>query len=511
MSTGQISADNRRIARNSVYLYLRLGVMTLITLISSRLLLQNLGISDYGVYNVVCGIVLFFSFINGTLTGGTQRYLNFSIGKNHMSYTNAIFRVALTNHLVIACIAFVIIEIIGNILLFTVINVPTERFIQSIWVFQASALSLVMILITVPYQATVIAYERMNIYAVMGVFDAILKLLAAAILIVFNSDNRLIYYGFALLAISIINFYLYKLLCIHKFYICKFKLLWKWRLNKELLSFSGWDSIAWVSGSASFNIINILLNIFLGTIVNAAYGIATQISGLISQLINSFQNAINPQIVKLYAKNDNVNLYRLMCNSCKYSCVLVSFFAIPIYLRVEYFLSIWLGDYPNLTPEFARIMIVQSLIIGFTRPIVNSVHATAKLKYPCIFSSLIFLFIIPLAALLLYLKVEPTIVMSINVLPWFLEGMVNMYFVRKYLGVDISTFPNKVILITLMIIAVTWSLTYFISCILPEGLIYSIILIVFSIIIGATSTYALGFDSDTKRMIKNRLIAFSSK
>ena len=142
MSTGQISTDNRRIARNSVYLYLRLGVMTLITLISSRLLLQNLGISDYGVYNVVCGIVLFFSFINGTLTGGTQRYLNFSIGKNHMSYTNAIFRVALTNHLVIACIAFVIIEIIGNILLFTVINVPTERFMQSIWVFQASALSL---------------------------------------------------------------------------------------------------------------------------------------------------------------------------------------------------------------------------------------------------------------------------------------------------------------------------------------------------------------------------------
>ncbi|EXY76283.1 lipopolysaccharide biosynthesis protein, partial [Bacteroides fragilis] len=296
-----------------------------------------------------------------------------------------------------------------------------------------------------------------------------------------------------------------------KFYICKFKLLWKWRLNKELLSFSGWDSIAWVSGSASFNIINILLNIFLGTIVNAAYGIATQISGLISQLINSFQNAINPQIVKLYAKNENVNLYKLMCNSCKYSCVLVSFFAIPIYLRVEYFLSIWLGDYPNLTPEFARIMIVQSLIIGFTRPIVNSVHATAKLKYPCIFSSLIFLFIIPLAALLLYLKVEPTIVMSINVLPWFLEGMVNMYFVRKYLGVDISTFPNKVILITLMIIAVTWSLTYFMSCILPEGLIYSIILIVFSIIIGATSTYVIGFDSDTKRMIKNRLIAFSSK
>ena len=511
MSAKQISVDNRRIARNSVYLYLRLGIMTLITLFSSRLLLQNLGISDYGVYNVVCGIVLFFSFINGTLTGGTQRYLNFSIGKNHISYTNAIFKVALTNHIVIACVAFVIIEIIGNVLLFTVINVPYERFVQSIWVFQLSAISLIVILVTVPYQAAIIAYEKMNIYAIIGIFDAILKLLSAAMLVAVNSDKRLMYYGFSLLMVSVLNFYLYKLLCTHKFPVCKFKLLWRWRLNKELLSFSGWDSIAWISGSASFNIINILLNVFLGTLVNAAYGIATQISGLVSQLINSFQNAINPQIVKLYAKNDNINLYKLMCSSCKYSCILVSLFAIPIYLRVEYFLSIWLGDYPDLAPGFARVMIIQSLIIGFTRPIVNSVHATAKLKYPCLFSSLALLFIIPLAALLLYLKIEPTIVMSVNMLPWILEGIVNMYFVRKYLNVDISTFLNKVILVTLAIIVVTWSLTYFVSYILPEGLIYSIALIVFSIVIGAASTYILGFDCDTKRVINNKLTVFIFK
>lgn len=485
--------------------------MTVITLISSRLLLQNLGISDYGVYNVVCGIVLSFSFINGTLTGGTQRYLNFSIGKNHIYYTNAIFRAALTNHIIIACIAFVIIEIIGNILLFTIINVPAERFMQAIWVFQSSALSLAMIIVTVPYQATIIAYERMNLYAVMGILDAILKLLAAAILILLDSGNRLIYYGIALLAVSIIDFYLYKLLCSCKFSICKFKLLWRWKLNKELLSFSGWDSIAWISGSASFNIINILLNVFFGTLVNAAYGIATQISGLVSQLINSFQNAINPQIVKLYAKNDNVNLYRLMCNSCKYSCILVSLFAIPIYLRVEYFLSIWLGEYPNLTPGFARVMIVQSLIIGFTRPIVNSVHATAKLKYPCIFSSLTLLFIIPLTALFLYLKIEPVIVMAINMLPWILEGMINLYFVRKYLNVDISTFPNKVVLITLIIVTVTWGVTYLVSYILPENLIYSIVLILFSIIIGLGSTYAIGLDNDTKRIISNKLYVLISK
>ena len=180
--------------------------MTLITLISSRLLLQNLGISDYGVYNVVCGIVLLFSFINGTLVGGTQRYLNFSIGKNHMSYTNAIFRVALTNHIAIACIAFVIIEVIGNVLLFTIIKVPANRLMQSVWVFQSSVFSLVLLLVTVPYQATIIAYEKMNLYAIMGVLDAALKLLAAMALILFNSDDRLIYYGVALLAVSIINF-----------------------------------------------------------------------------------------------------------------------------------------------------------------------------------------------------------------------------------------------------------------------------------------------------------------
>lgn len=505
MSKEQISLDNRRIAKNSLFLYLRLGVMALITLVSSRLLLQNLGISDYGIYNVVCGIVLFFSFINGTLVGGTQRYLNFSIGKKHMNYTNAIFRVALTNHIVIACIAFAIIEIIGNILLFTIINVPVDRLMQSVWVFQTSAFSLILLLVTVPYQATIIAYERMNLYAVMGILDAILKLFAAMVLILFDSDNRLIYYGIALLFVSIVDFYLYKLLCSYKFSVCKFKPLWKWNLNKKLLSFSGWDSIAWISGSASFNVINILLNIFLGTFVNAAYGIATQISGLVSQLINSFQNAINPQIVKLYARNDNENLYQLMCNGCKYSCILVSFFAIPIYLRVECFLSVWLGNYPDLTPGFARIMIIQSLIIGFTRPIVNSVHATAKLKYPCIFSSLALLFIIPLTALFLYLKIEPVIVMAINMLPWILEGMINLYFVRKYLNVDISTFPNKVVLVTLIIVMLTWGISYLVSYILPESLIYSIVLILISIIIGLVSTYAIGLDNNTKKIISNKL------
>lgn len=503
-----VDSNNKRIAINTVFLYIRLCVMMVITLFSSRVLLQNLGISDYGVYNAVCGIVLFFSFINGTLTGGTQRYLNFSIGRGNKFYIFSIFRAALTNHAIIAALVFILVEIIGLSFIYTSINLPEGRFDQALWVFHASVLSLVLLLMTVPYQATIIAYERMNIYALMGIFDATLKLITAYILFVFPSDDRLIYYGIGLLTVSIIDFIVYKVLCEHKFDICRFRLLWKWSFNKELLTYSGWDSIAWMTGSASSSAINLLFNVFLGTLVNAAYGIAQQVSGLVSQLINSFQNAINPQIVKLYANNRNEELYRLMCNSCKFSCILVSFFAVPIFLRVEYFLGLWLGDYPELAPSFARIMIIQSLIIGFTRPIVNSVHATAKLKYPCIFSSLSLLAIIPVAALLLQSGLSPVFIMSICVIPWIIEGFVNMYFFKKYINVSIKSFGTVVLMRTNMTLVFLYVIVMQLNELIPSGFLGSVLLVFLSVIIGALLTLIIGVEPTLRIYIIQKMMSW---
>ena len=475
--------------------------MLLVSLFSSRFLLRNLGVTDYGVYNVVYGLVLFFSFMNGTLTSGTQRFLNYAMGKRDEELLKKTFRAAFTNHLLMAVMVTLLVLLIGNLMIAYLLDIPSNRMTQSYLLFNLTALSLLLIIVTVPYQATIIAHEEMNAYAAYSIIDSILKLLAAMSLVLLASDCRIPTYGFALLAISLFDFILYRRYCVNKYEEVTSKLYWNKKLNVEMLSFSGWDTLGWGASSCAGQGVNILLNVFGGTLLNAARGISVQVYSLLNQLVNSFQNAINPQIVKTYA-NGNLNESKiLLYKSSKYTLLLASLIAIPIFVDMKSVLNFWLGEIPDYSISFSRIMVVQSMVIGFTRPMVNTIHATGLIKYPSIYSSLVLFLIIPFSWLLLYLEISPIMVLWINILPWILEGCVYLFFLNLSMKITSYDFIKNTLIWPLVVIVLCIGVSCCMYKIVPHGLISIIIITITNAIILTALSFLLILDREERAYI----------
>lgn len=476
-------------------------VMLFVSLISSRLLLKGFGVVDYGVYNVVYGLVLFFSFMNGTLTSGTQRFLNYAMGKEDSEHLKKIFKAAFTNHLLLAVFVFFIILIGGNLMVGLLLDIPDNRLYQSYILFNTSAASLFFIMISVPYQADVIAHEDMNIYAVYSIVDSVFKLLLAFVLYLFLDSSRICVYGYGLLVISIVDFFLYYRYCTRRYSEVVTKFYWSSTTNIEMLKFCGWNTFGWAASSSAGQGVNILLNIFGGPILNAARGVSVQVYSLMNQLVNSFQNAINPQIVKSYAQGRYNDTILLLSASSKYSLILVSLVAIPVFIDIEVLLKFWLGSYPDLSLEFSRIMIIQSLIVGFTRPIVNTVHATGNIKWPCIYSGLTLFFIIPVSWLLLNMGVHPIIVLAVNILPWVIEGIINFIFLRKFIQLDVFQFIKNIVVKPFFVIFVSFILAFFYIPFLGEGLLNLILLTIVNFLCLSTLTYVFVFTNSERDKI----------
>ena len=475
--------------------------MLLVSLFSSRFLLRNLGVTDYGVYNVVYGLVLFFSFMNGTLTSGTQRYLNYAMGKRDDDLLKRTFKAAFTNHLLMAVIVTLLVLFVGNLIITYLLYLPSNRISQSLLFFNLTALSLFLIIVTVPYQADIIAHEEMNAYAVYSIIDSILKLLAALSLVFLAPDYRIPMYGFALLAISLFDFILYRHYCANKYDEVISKLYWNKKHNIEMLCFSGWDTLGWGASACAGQGVNILLNVFGGTLLNAARGISVQVYSLFNQLVNSFQNAINPQIVKTYAQGNHNESKILLYKSSKYSLLLASLMAIPIIIEMRLVLDFWLGEIPDYSLSFSRIMVVQSMVIGFTRPMVNTIHATGHIKYPSIYSSLVLFLIIPISWLLLYFEVSPTTVLWINILPWVLEGCVYLHFLNLSMNITPIDFLKNALNRPLLVIAICTGLSYCIYKFVPQGLISLFIIAITNAIILTFLSFLLIFDREERDYI----------
>ena len=432
--------NTNRIAINTVFLYLRMFIILLITLYSSRLLLKNLGIIDFGVYNVVYGLVLFFSFMNGTLTSGTQRFLNYAMGIGDKRNLEQTFMSAYTNHLLMACLILLIVFIIGNIMIFSILELPSNRILQSCILFNLSSIYLFVTIITIPFQSVIIAHEEMRLYAYYSIIESFLKLISAALLIFFSPEYRIPAYGMGILLTAIIIYVLYRACCLKLYEEVKCEWYWEKNRNVRMLCFSGWDTFGWGASACAGQGVNVLLNLFGGPVLNAARGVSVQVYSMFNQLINSFQNAINPQIVKSYAKGVTKDTYKLLSWASKMSLVLSSIVAVPIYIGIDIVLRFWLGEYPDYSVEFSRIMIIQSMVVGFTRPIVNALHATGNIKYPCVLSGLVLFLTIPISWVMLSLGISPVCVLIVNIFPWVVEGLVNLLFLHRYLDFNYNVF-----------------------------------------------------------------------
>lgn len=417
----------------------------LVSLYTSRIVLQELGIDDYGVYTVIGGVVSMFAFINGSMTTSTQRYLNFELGKGLSERLNNVFKTSLTIHAFIAVIVIILAETIGLWFVNNKLIIPSESIFGANIVYQASILSFCITIFQVPFNATIIAHEKMSIYAYISIIEAVLKLgIAFSLLLV--TKYKLAVYGVLILFVHLIVALIYIGYSVRKYSECKIGLLYHKPLFKEMSGFAGWNlcgSIAWVIRLQGLGII---LNMFYGPVLNAAKGISDQVSGAVNQLNNNFQIALNPQITKNYAQNRLAEMQTLTYRGIKFSSLLLLLMIVPIWVNINTILHFWLTEVPEYTQIFV-ILILCDTFCGnlFGSPLMASLAATGNIRNYQLTVSIVLLLILPISYIMLKLGYVPESVFYANIILNLIAGLTRFYFCKRQLNYQYKSFFQIVI------------------------------------------------------------------
>ena len=440
-------SDNKRIAKNTVYLYIRTLVVLIVSLYTSRVVLQVLGAEDLGIYNVVGGIVALMSFLQTAQTKATSRFITYELGKNSGPETlHKVFSACMTIHVAIAVIGIVLGETVGLWIITHWTNIPLERQSAAMWVYQFAIATFCLHIIRVPYDAIVVAHERMSMFAYMSIIEAVLQLGIVLVLKMTPGDS-LVYYSASVALVALVLFLSYYVYVCMRFTYYRFAPVWDSRYSKKILSFSGWTLLGSGTNTATQQGTSLLMNNFVGLVANAALGFAGQVNIAVSKFVNGFSTAFTPQIIKLYAQNDYVALHTLMSRSSKFSFALCYLMALPLIANMEFILTLWLGnDVPMYTKEFCQLILVCTVIDATTGVYNTTITATGRIKVYQIAISLSFLLDLLCCFIMLWLHVSPVLVFTSRIMT---RGIINMiiglYFIRKDVSFDVKGYVVNVI------------------------------------------------------------------
>ena len=373
------SSNNKRIAKNTLLLYFRMLLMMVVTLYTSRVVLATLGVEDYGIYNVVGGVVTMFGFISGCMSTATQRYLTFELGKGRVKRLQEVFNVSILIHGIVALVILVVAETIGLWFLWNKMQIPTGRLDAAFWVYQSSVLAALIMIMSIPYNATIIAHERMSAFACISVLEVLLKLGIVYLLLLLNVD-KLILYAVLIVAVQFAVRICYGWYCKCHFKETRIRLTWNRCLIKEMLSFAGWSIVGNAAYVAYTQGINVLLNIFFGPTVNAARAISVQVQHAVNMFSQNFQTAINPQIIKLYAARQYDESRKLTLESSIYVFELFLLIGIPVLLLTEPIMKLWLKEVPEYAVAFSQCIIVSAMMGTYSSAFYTPLTAAGKLK-----------------------------------------------------------------------------------------------------------------------------------
>lgn len=498
--------NNKRIARNTIFLYARMFITLIVGLYTSRVVLATLGFSDYGLYNVVGGVVAMFGFLNTTLSSSTQRYLNFELGQGNTERLKDVFSTALVQHILLIGVIIFLAETVGLWFVLNKLNVPEGREQAAMWCYQSSIIAVCVQIIQLPFMSSIIAHEKMDVYAYVSIFDVVAKLLVVY-LIQIASFDRLIFYAALLLLVQIIGALIYDIYGHRHYSEVRFNLKYDKSLFKEMLGFSGWNVIGCLASALNNYGLNILFNLFFGTIVNAARGISFQVNGVVTQFSNNFQIAVKPQVVKCYACNQLAEMKRLVFNSAKYSAILMLLVVIPISLEIQFLLGIWLGEFPYETIAFVRIILVHSVFTAMLGPVLMAVHASGYLKNIAITAGLFNLLLLPTNYILLKRGLPPEAALFINIIGTCIETFIELFWLNRYIKFPILEFYKevylKVFVFAILMVAVPLVIHLFVpfgSQILQFFIVSSI-----SVIISLLVLYKWGISKDLQSKIKLKI------
>lgn len=476
-----------------------------IGLYMARVVLRVLGASDYGLYNVIGGILSMFTMISSALTMGTQRYLSYAIGERDFEKLKRTFSIAFGLHVGASVFIIILAETIGLWFLQTYLNIPEGRENAALWVYQFTIAGFVVNLLQVPFQSCIIAHERMSMYAYMSIYDAIMKLFLI-IFIQYIDIDKLILYAFLIFFINFSSILIYNIYCRRHYKECTFEIVLDKKLTKEIASYSAWNLFGGSMSLFTDQGINILLNMFCGTLVNAARGIAMQVNSFVNAFINNFQLAVNPQIIKTYASKEYNQMYRLVANNGRIAVYLYLLVAIPIFIEIDFALKLWLGEFPYYTAIFVQIVLIQGIETPLNAPIGMCVHASGKMKGPSL--AVMFLFLdLPLSYWLLKSGVSPVYVFVLTAIIYLWRNGSNIYFANKYTGIPIQMILRDVYLNSLMGGALMFIVPFFISFNMDEGWMRFITVSFVSLLWSCLVIYKMGLTPSMRSIVINKIMS----
>lgn len=496
-------ADNARLAKNTMFLYFRMIFIMAVTLYTSRVVLRVLGVEDFGIFNVVAGVVAMFGFLNSSMSATTQRFISFSLGRGDDNL-NKVFSTCVLTHALIALGVLVLVESVGLWFLYNKMIIPEVRMDAAFWVFQFSALSTVVTVMSIPFNADIIAHEKMSAFAYISIVEVCLKLLIVFLLDVGNID-KLVLYGFLLLLVQCGIFLTYMGYCLRHFKESRFRFVYEKKLFSEVFSFAGWNLWGYLASILYTQGLNILLNVFFGPVVNAARGLANQVDGAIRLFASNFQMAINPQIVKTYAAKDLESMHKLVFRSSKFSFFLLLALSLPVMIEAPVILRLWLSTVPDWTASFLRLMLVVVIVDSVANPLMTSAAATGRIKlYQSVLGG-IQLLIVPVAYVVLRMGGEPNSVFVVHICICLIAFAVRLFIVRGMIGLSIKKYLMEVCVKSgvVTVVATVLPLTLYFS--MTNSLLSAIVVVFVSLGSVAVSAYAIGLTKSERVFVSDKI------
>ena len=504
------SANNKRIAKNTLFLYIRMLFITAVSLYTSRIVLATLGAEDYGTYNVVGGVVVLFTFLNTSMIGTIQRFLNYSIGQDNPEKTRKVFSTSINCQIIVLLVVFVLSETLGLWFLNTYLNIPSERMYAANWIYQFSILTICIQIFYAPYNAAIISCERMSIYAYISIFDVLARLGVVYILIRSTNCDKLILYGALLCVVSLLVGFIYICYCLKNFTFCRYKKHDDRLLLKNMVSFSGWSIFGGVSNLGATQGINMILNIFFGVAINAAMGVANQVLNALEQFVNNFSVAFNPQIIKSYAAGDKDYFYSLLYRSAKLCYFLMFTISAPVIICCTDILGIWLEEVPTYSVLFCQIILMHALSNSINTPMWTAVRANGNIKKYNIVTSSLRLSIIPICFIGFKLGSSPSFALWCNLLLNIIIQTWILYHLRTLINLNLDMYVRKVILpcflVTVASLPIPIIMHHF-----EKGMIWTLFIILTSIFLSLLCVFVLGFKKEERKALFSILRTMSSK
>ena len=504
------SDNNKRIAKNTVMLYIRMFFTMAVSLFTSRVILQTLGVTDYGINNVVGGVVAMFSFLNGAMASATQRYLNVDIATGNEAHLKVSFRTAMQIHVLIALFILILAETVGLWFVLNKLIIPENRMYAAMWVYQFSIIASMVSIISLPYNAAIIAHERMSAFAYISIMDVVLKLVIVYMLVISPFD-KLITYSALFLCVNLLDRFIYNWYCKKHFSEVNFSLKVDKPLFREMSSFAGWSLWGNLAGVLFTQGLNMLLNMFFGPAVNAARGIAVQVQGVIQGFVANVQTAVNPQITKSYAQANLKRMHKLMYASSKFCFYLLFLIVLPLSFEAQFVLKVWLGIVPDHTVWFLRLIMFIMLTETLANPYIIANQATGKVKvYQAVCGGLL-LCIVPVAYIVLKLGGNPESVYIVHGCIAVITQFARVYMMRRLIDLPMMTYFKNVVVPILMVAATSFIIPFMIYMNMSYGVLSFFVVCAVSVLCVIMFAYLVGTNKDEKAMIQEKIMAVAHK